>query len=353
VQKVWKKDSKNLLKINSLVFAVFLIGISIVVALLVMIFVRTPPSYYEYTGFTLGTYCRIVVSSKKGSKNLAEIIFNELDRVYKKFDPNNPSSVVSKINSSDDWIDLDEESFVLIDAAMKFSQITEGAFDPALGNLIKLWGFDRLAEKVPTKVPSQSEIDEILKHCGVVRVELDSRTRRIKLNDGVKLDLGGIAKGYALDRAYQIAKEIDPKCTGFIEAGGDIRILGPKFGSRPWVIGVRDPRKSDSAIGYLYLTEGAVATSGDYERYFIVDGVRYHHIFDPKTGYPSRGAQSVTVIARDATTADVLSTAGFVKAQEWEYVVLEYPRLGGSVLLVDGDGTIHRSPSFSVYERPR
>lgn len=348
-----KKDSKNILRINNFVLVIFLIGIAITVAILVMAFVRIPPSYYEYTGFTLGTYCRIVVSSKKGSKNLSEIIFNELDRVYRKFDPNNPDSTISKINSSKDWVDLDEESFVLIDAALKFSKITENAFDPALGNLIKLWGFDRIAERVPTKIPSQSEIDEILRHCGVEKVELDSRTRRVRLNDGVKLDLGGIAKGYALDRAYQIAKEIDAKCTGFVEAGGDIRILGPKFGSRPWVIGVRDPRRSESAIDYIYLTDGAVATSGDYERYFIVDGVRYHHIFDPKTGYPARGAQSVTVIAKDATTADVLSTSGFVMAQEWEYVVLEYPRFGGSVLLIGEDGAIHKSPSFSVYERTK
>lgn len=350
---MWKKDSKNVLRINKFVFTIFLIGIAITIALLVMISVRMPPNYYEYTGFTLGTYCRIVVSSKKGSKNLAEIIFSELDRVYKKFDPNNSNSVVSKINSSNDWVDLDEESFVLIDAALKFSQITEGAFDPALGNLIKLWGFDRIAEKLPTSVPSQTEIEEILKHCGTERVELDSRTRRVKLNDGVKLDLGGIAKGYALDRAYQIAKEIDPKCTGFVEAGGDIRILGPKYGSRPWVIGVRDPRNSESAVSYIYLTDGAVATSGDYERYFVVNGIRYHHIFDPKTGYPAKGAQSVTVIAKDATTADVLSTSGFVMAQEWEYVVLEYPRLGGSVLLVGEDSTIHKSPSFSIYERAK
>jgi len=350
---VWKKDSKNLLRINRVVFLIFLVGIGIGLSLMVSIFIRTPPSYYEHTGFTLGTYCRIVVSSKKGSKTLSEIIFNELDRIYKKFDPNNPNSVIGKINTSTDWVDLDEETFVLLDAALKFSQITDGAFDPTLGDLIRLWGFDRISEKTPTKIPSSKEIEEILRHCGVDKVELDSRMRRIRLKDGATLDLGGIAKGYALDRAYQIAKEVDSNCTGFVEAGGDIRILGPKFGSRPWVIGVRDPRKADSAITYIYLKEGAVATSGDYERYFTVNGVRYHHIFDPRTGYPAVGAQSVTVVARDATTADVLSTAGFVMAPDWEYVVLEYPRLGGSVLLIDQEGKLHKSISFSAYEQAK
>ncbi|WP_448535358.1 FAD:protein FMN transferase [Pseudothermotoga sp.] len=350
---MWKKDSKNIVKLDR---RILLIGISLVVVLLIVFltsFFKAPPSYYEMNGFTLGTYCRIVVSSKKGSKVLAQVMFNELERVYKKYNPNDPSSVVSKINNSNDWIDIDEETFVLLDAAVRFSRLTDGAFDPTLGELIRLWGFDKIAEKVPNRVPTPEEIGEVLKRVGVNKLELDFQRRRVRLIDGAKLDLGGIAKGYALDRAYQVAKEVDKDCTGFVEAGGDIRILGPKFGSRPWVVGVRDPRKSDSAIAYLYLTSGAVATSGDYERYFEVEGVRYHHILDPKTGFPSRGAISVTVVADNAVTADALSTAGFVMGTQWEYVVLEFPKLGGSVLMVTEDGSIRRSPTMVVYEQAR
>ncbi|WP_448531641.1 FAD:protein FMN transferase [Pseudothermotoga sp.] len=350
---MWKKDSKNVVKLDR---RILLVGVSLVVVLLIVFltsFFKAPPSYYEMGGFTLGTYCRIVVSSKKGSKVLAQVMFNELERVYKKYNPNDPSSVVSKINNSNDWIDIDEETFVLLDAAVRFSRLTDGAFDPALGELIRLWGFDKIAEKLPSRVPSSEEIGEALKRSGVDKLELDSQRRRVRLIDGAKLDLGGIAKGYALDRAYQVAKEVDKDCTGFVEAGGDIRILGPKFGSRPWVVGVRDPRKSDSAIAYLYLTSGAVATSGDYERYFEVGGVRYHHILDPKTGFPARGAISVTVVADNAVTADALSTAGFVMGAQWEYVVLEFPKFGGSVLMVTEDGSIRRSPTMVVYEQAR
>jgi len=325
----------------------------VLLAVFLTSFFKAPPSYYEMNGFTLGTYCRIVVSSKKSSKVLAQVIFNELERIYKKYNPNDPDSVVSKINGSDDWVDVDEETFVLLDAAVRFSKLTEGSFDPTLGELIQLWGFDRIAEKLPSRVPTLEEINEALKRVGVDKLELDSQRRRVRLLHGAKLDLGGIAKGYALDRAYQVAKEVDKDCTGFVEAGGDIRILGPKFGSRPWVVGVRDPRNAGSAIAYLYLTSGAVATSGDYERYFEVEGVRYHHILDPKTGFPSRGAISVTVVADNAVTADALSTAGFVMGSQWEYVVLEFPKLGGSVLMVTEDGSIRRSPTMVVYEQAR
>ncbi|HBT25762.1 MAG TPA: FAD:protein FMN transferase [Pseudothermotoga sp.] len=348
-----KKDRESFLRTNRLLFILLFVGLAIIFSLTAAVFVRSQHNYYEYDGFTLGTYCRIVVSSKKGSKSLAEIMFDEMDRIYKKYNLNDENSFLSKINASKDWVDLDEETFVLLDAAVKFSEITSGAFDPALGNLIELWGFNKIAEHSPETVPSKFDIAETLKKSGVRNVELDRNTRRIRLLNGVKLDLGGIAKGYALDRAYQIAKEIDPECTGFVEAGGDIRILGPKFGSRPWVVGVKDPRKADSVVTYLYLTEGAVATSGDYERYFILDNVRYHHILSPETGYPAQGAQSATVVAKDAVTADALSTAAFVMAKDWEYVVLEYPKFGGSVLIITEDGSVCRSPSMRVYEQAK
>lgn len=348
-----QKDSKNLLKLDKRLLLIAFSLMSILLAIFLTSFFKASSSYYELNGFTLGTYCRIVVSSKKSSKVLAEVIFNELDRVYKKYNPNDPASVVSKINNSKDWVDVDEETFVLLDVAARFSRITNGAFDPALGNLIQLWGFDKIAEKVPEKIPTTDEINRALQRSGASKVELDHQRRRVRLLDGAKLDLGGIAKGYALDRAYQVAKEVDKDCTGFVEAGGDIRILGPKFGSRPWVVGVRDPRKPDTAISYLYLTSGAVATSGDYERYFEFNGIRYHHILDPKTGFPARGAISVTVIADNAVTADALSTAGFVMGQDWEFVVLEFPKLGGTVLMVTEEGTIRRSPAMVIYEQPK
>lgn len=348
------RDREILLRLNKEVVWLFVTGSVVVATLVVLFLLRTPPSYYEYDGFTLGTYCRIYVSSEKiNPKSLAEMLFTELDRIYKKYNANDPESVLSKINVSQDWVDLDEETFVLLDAALKFSNMTEGAFDPTLGNLIHLWGFDQLDEQ-DVRVPDSSEIEVALLHTGYKNILLDRQKRRAKLLNGIHIDLGGIAKGYALDRVYQIAKEVDPDCTGFVEAGGDIRIIGPKFGSRSWVIGIRDPDDTNECVGYLYLDSGAVATSGDYERYFIVNGVRYHHILDPQTGYPARGIKSATVVASTAVTADALSTAAFVLGgKNWEYVVLDFPKSGGHVLLVDKDRNIRKSPSLSVYEADR
>ncbi|AEH50907.1 FAD:protein FMN transferase [Pseudothermotoga thermarum] len=348
-----KKDSKDFIKINRTLFWIFLLGLTFAVAFLIRIFFNSQKTlYYELNGFTMGTYYRIVVaSSKVESKQLAEIIFKELDRIYKKYNPKDPESVVWKINSSNDWVDLDEETFVIVDSALKFAELTNGAFDPALGTLISLWGFDRLDEKIPSKIPPDEAIKKALEQSGYKNVELDGRTRRIRLHNNVKLDLGGIVKGYALDRAYQIAKEIDPSCTGFIEVGGDIRILGPKFGSRPWVVGVRDPFSPSKAVTYFYMTSGAVATSGDYERYFVYENKKYHHIIDPKTGYPAQGVTSATVISEDAITADALSTAAFVSGADWEYVILEYPKIGGIVLLISHDGTVKKSSAIKAYEK--
>lgn len=348
------RDREILLKLNKEVIWLFITGSIVVATLVVLFLLRTPPSYYEYDGFTLGTYCRIYVSSKKiNSKSLAEMLFTELDRIYKKYNVNDPESVLSKINMSEDWFDLDEETFVLLDAALKFSNITEGAFDPTLGNLIHLWGFDQFDEE-SVRIPDPSEIEVTLPHTGYKNILLDRQKRRVKLLNETHIDLGGIAKGYALDRAYQIAKEVDPDCTGFVEAGGDIRIIGPKFGSRPWVVGIRDPDDTNECVGYLYLDSGAVATSGDYERYFTVNGIRYHHILDPQTGYPAQGVKSATVVASTAVTADALSTAAFVLGgKNWEHVVLDFPRSGGHVLLIDKDRNIRKSPSLSVYEADR
>ncbi len=348
-----KKGGKNHLSVDRTIFWIAILILAFIGVILIKVFAGSPKTfYYEYTGLTMGTYCRIVVSSPNtNSKQLAEILFKELERIYHKYNVKDPNSFINQLNSSQGWVDLDEETFVLIDSALKFANLTNGAFDPALGNLISLWGFDKLDEKLPNDVPSSDAIQTALMKSGYKNVELDRRTRRVRLSNNVRIDLGGIAKGYALDRAYQIAKEIDPDCTGFVEVGGDIRILGPKFGSRPWVIGVRDPRKASSEITYLYLKTGAVATSGDYERFFLHNNERYHHILDPSTGYPAKGAISVTVVSENAITADALSTAGFVSAKDWEYVVQEYPKLGGTVLMVLNDGTVKKSPTMKIYER--
>ncbi len=159
-------------------------------------------------------------------------------------------------------------------------------------------GFD---DEFSTKrVPTQEEINEALSYVDYRFIDIDKDNMQVSLlKEGVEVDLGAIAKGYAVDLVIQRIREVDPKATGFIDAGGDIGIIGPKFKELAWVIGIRDPFSDEyfTSIDTIYLTNGGVATSGNYERYFISDGIKYHHIIDPQTGYPATGAVSVTVIS--------------------------------------------------------
>ncbi len=348
-------DRKNLLRARkNAVFYGILLLVSIATLVLVYIF-RAPPPYYEVTDFAMGTRIRVVVASEKvNPRSLAKLALSEFKRLGAKFDPYDPRSVLYKINHSNTWVRVDEETFAVVEAAVRYARITDGAFDPTLGRLVELWGFSDLEKSRPSTVPSDEEISEALKHTGYENVELDREKMAIRLKNGVWLDLGGIVKGYALDRAFNILKNVDGNATGFIDAGGDIRIIGPKYGKLPWTIGIRDPLGPPSkAIDYVYLREGAIATSGDYERFFVKDGVRYHHILDPKTGYPARGSHSVTVISKDAVVADVLATAGFVMAKDWRYVLVEFPKYGAHVLMVLDDGEVIKDPLFKVYEKKR
>jgi thiamine biosynthesis lipoprotein len=139
---------------------------------------------------------------------------------------------------------------------------------------------------------------------------------------GTEIDLGGIAKGYVVDRAVDVLRQ-SGITSASVDAGGDIRLIGGKPGGRPWRVGVRHPRERDRIIAVLELLDSAVVTSGDYERYFMLGGTRYHHLLDPDTGLPAAGLASVTVVAADATTADALSTTVFVMGRERGLALIE------------------------------
>ncbi len=331
---------------------------SAIVVLLILVFVYyfflsgKSGKYETYEDFVLGTYVQIRLSSNVKPEKLAKIVFEEMRRIQDKFDAYNSKSVIYMVNNSDDWVEVDDETLVLIDTALKYARLTEGAFDPTLGRLIKLWGFDKFSEKEHFFVPPDEEIQKASELSGYEKVEIDYRKKIIKTN-GVWFDLGGIAKGYALKRAYQIIKEFDPQAHGFIDAGGHIMIIGPKFGRTEWVIGVRNPRgRADENVTYLYLKEGSVATSGDYERFFIVDGIRYHHLLDRRNGKPATSAMSATVITDDPIVADVLSTAAFVLGKErWLFTRTLFPKYRTEVLLIDDAGKQYRTDGFFVYEK--
>ena len=205
---------------------------------------------------------------------------------------------------------------------------TDGCFDITVGPLKEAWGFSNRHYRIP----SAEEITGLLKVIGMDKIQI--KTKEIVLPEQMKLDWGGIAKGYGVDLAAQALRETNIR-RGFINAGGDIYCWGRNPDNKDWKIGIEHPRES-GFLGILSLTDQGAATSGDYQRFFIKNGTRYHHIFNPLTGYPAKGRQSVTVMGPEVLFCDALSTALFV-SKEPEKILKKYPDYGAVIVNEDGD----------------
>lgn len=254
----------------------------------------------------MGTFVEVI----SRDRNAPEIVFKEIKRIEKLLSRFDPDSEISELNRSGKLL-VSPETFYIIKKAKEFWQLTDGAFDITVGPLLEIWGF----RDKNYRIPDRNEIKRALKSVGSDKIVLKEKNNMVKLKSlKVKLDLGAIATGYAIDCAVKRLREAGiTSC--LINAGGDIYCLGSKFG-KPWKIAVQSPFEGKFS-DFLYLENKAVATSGDYEKYFIKGGKRYSHIFNPKTGYPcDSGIASVTVIAQDSLTADFLSTAIFVLGKE-------------------------------------
>ncbi len=216
----------------------------------------------------------------------------------------------------------------LLRESMKIHKNTDGCFDITVGPLKEAWGFSNGHHRIPTG----EEINRLLTVVGMDKIKI--KTHEVVLPEQMKLDWGGIAKGYGVDLASQALREMNIQ-RGFINAGGDIFCWGRNPDSKDWKIGIEHPRKS-GFLGILSLTDQGAATSGDYQRFFIKNGMRYHHIFNPSTGYPARGRQSVTVMGPEVLFCDALSTALFV-SKEPEKILKKYPDYGAVIVNEDGD----------------
>lgn len=213
--------------------------------------------------------------------------------------------------------------------AKRFFADSEGAFDISVEPLVKSWGF----LGGPQRVLSEKEVGELLNLIGLDKAREEGG--RIVRPESMKFDWGGIAKGWAVDLAAKaiLARGIQK---GFINAGGNLYCWGANAEDSPWKIGIKHPRR-EGFLGILEISGVGAATSGDYQRYFEANGIRYHHIIDPQTGFPARGKQSVTVIGPQAMICDALSTALFVSSRP-EKILARFPDYGA--VLVDQDGRI-------------
>lgn len=248
------------------------------------------------------------ISDVEKACDIAESEISRLDNTLSIF---NKSSMISKINNDNKKriVKVSPELYQLIKRAKEYFLLTQGAFDITVEPLTEYWGFGP-EKKSP---PDVQKIKDVLNYVGLDKIELDDGKQSLIFKDpDVRIDFGGIAKGYAVDEVVKIFKRHGIK-NALINMGGDLYCMGRNFDNRDWSIGIKDPQDKDKIFARLKLQNKAVATSGDYENFYIYNNKRYTHIIDPRTGYTvSNNLTSVTIIADDCTTADALATAVFV-----------------------------------------
>jgi len=257
----------------------------------------------------MGTEVSVQLWSSDAAKGAAalEAVFQEASRIDRLMSTYKDDSEISKINrvAAISPVVVGEELYSLLRRSVEISELTDGAFDITYESVGQHFDFrERKRPDVGTIEAERSLINyEFL--------ELDDRSRKLRFAvEGVRINLGGIAKGYVVERGVEILRARGIR-NAIVTAGGDTRLLGDRRG-RPFMVGIRDPRIDGKVAISLPLSDEAVSTSGDYERFFDEDGVRYHHIIQPGTGNPANGVHSATVIGPDAVTTDALSTSVFV-----------------------------------------
>jgi len=243
-------------------------------------------------------------------EQLEEEVFAEIDRLEKLFSRSIEGSDVSKVNEAAglNHVIVSPEVLHVTEKAVSYAELTEGSFDPTIAPLVDLWGF----YGQEYRVPNPEELERIVPFVDYTALEIDRDDETLFLTQSqMGLELGGIAKGFIVDQAMGVLKKADVE-HAFINAGGDIGLIGSNPDGEPWRIGITNPRKTDQIIAVLSIIDCSVVTSGDYERSFEEEGEKYHHILDPETGMPADELASVTIVADTTLIADVLSTAVFV-----------------------------------------
>ncbi|MFT5398461.1 MAG: thiamine biosynthesis lipoprotein [Planctomycetota bacterium] len=274
-------------------------------------------------------------SDSEQAARCSESIFSEFRRIDQLMSPYISQSELSFINNNAaiSPVSISEEMAHLIERSIYFSEISNGAFDITYASIGRNYDYRKRIQ------PDGADIARALPAINYRHILLKNRSLSFR-KANVSIDLGGIAKGYAVDRGIQVARQcgIDQV---MISAGGDSRIIGNK-GGRPWMIGIQHPRSSSEVALVLPLSDSAISTSGDYQRFFIENGERIHHIIDPNTGRSTRSTWSATVTGPDAMTTDALSTTIFVLGVQKGMVLIE-SLAGFDAIVIDSNGKLHYS----------
>jgi thiamine biosynthesis lipoprotein len=314
-------------KIRYIAIAVF------VTCLIVVLYfsINTKKSVSLNSGYHLvmGTFARVVAVAEDSSTaqkciDAALVQINKVDELMSDYKSDSEISLVNK-NGFNKPIQVSPSTYEVLQKSLEFSRLTDGAFDITVGPLVDLFHSAEENEIFPDK----EQIAQAKSKVGYEKLKLDDQNMTVRCTvEGMRLDLGAIAKGYAVDKAVE-AMQNSGAIGGMVDLGGDIRCFGtPSKSKKNWIIGLQNPNTEQDTTGRdvllkLKLTEGAVATSGDYQQYILIEGKRQSHIMDRKTGTSAEGLSSVTIIADNATDADALATAVSVMGAEKGLALIE------------------------------
>lgn len=309
-----KEKSSSRRDFSRLYFPVlFLIGL---VVIYMVIQLYTGNEMHSFHIVTMDTSMELTFNWPDSSEaeQIKESVLDEIERLESILSRTRTDSDVSEVNRQAGIkpVAVSREVLDVAERAYEYARLSEGAFDPTIAPMIDLWGF--LDHQY--RVPGPAEIAETLELVNYKLLQISRNDESIYLPEKeMGLELGGIAKGFIVDRVLEVLLAAGVE-HAFVNAGGDIGLIGAKPDGEDWRIGIRNPREEHKIIAILPAAGGSLVTSGDYERAFTANGVSYHHILDPETGMPARGLISVTILARQAVEADALSTAVFVLGPE-------------------------------------
>jgi len=275
-----------------------------------------------------------------------DAVMCEMHRIDRLMSPFKPDSELSRINrdAARAAVPIGTEMFGLIERSLAFSRLSDGAFDITYAGVGHLYDYRQGIS------PDAAALQRARQCIGWQHLVLDAKARTVRfVREGVRIDLGGFAKGHVVDNSIRILQRLGV-AHAVVAAGGDSHVLGDRRG-RPWSIAIRDPRDQQRVVAVLPLQDTSISTSGDYERYFERDGVRHHHLIDPKTGTSPSALHSVTILAADGLTSEALSKCVFVMGLSRGMRLVE-SLPGVDAVVVDASGTLHFSSGLAAADRP-
>ncbi|WP_235855740.1 FAD:protein FMN transferase [Flagellimonas aequoris] len=271
---------------------------------------------------------------------IAEI--TRIERLISSWDPNSQTSMINK-NAGVAPVKVDRELFNLIERAIKISKLTQGAFDISYASMDRIWKFDGSV----MEMPSEEAIKQSVARVGYQNILLDPENSTVFLKkEGMKIGFGAIGKGYAADMAKALLLK-HGVTSGIINASGDLNAWGTQPDGKDWMVAIVNPLNKNKVFSWLPVRDQAVVTSGNYEKFIILNGERYTHIIDPRTGYPSKGVRSATIFTKNAELADALATSIFVMGVETGVDFVNQLK-GVECIIVDDDNKIITSENITL-----